>query len=113
MRTAIDTNVLSALWSQEPLASDIAKNLGNAKAEGARLARHLVTLRSARRPHLPQRHSDVEPTREQAWDQPQTLRAVDATSSSLRHCSSIVSRLPAATEANPHCVLMARFSSGT
>jgi len=44
--------------------------------------------------------------------QPQTLRATEATSSSLRHCSSIVSRLPAATEANPHCVLMARFSSG-
>jgi predicted nucleic acid-binding protein len=34
MRTAIDTNVLSALWSKEPLASDIAKNLGNAKTEG-------------------------------------------------------------------------------
>jgi predicted nucleic acid-binding protein len=34
MRTAIDTNVLSALWSKEPSASDIARNLGNAKAEG-------------------------------------------------------------------------------
>lgn len=34
MRTAIDTNVLSALWSKEPVASDIAKKLGNAKAEG-------------------------------------------------------------------------------
>jgi predicted nucleic acid-binding protein len=34
MRTAIDTNVLSALWSKEPLASDIAGNLGNAKADG-------------------------------------------------------------------------------
>ncbi len=34
MRTAIDTNVLSALWSREPSASDIARNLGNAKAEG-------------------------------------------------------------------------------
>src|ERR1700730_9199427 len=34
MRTAIDTNVLSALWSKEPLASDIAKNLGNAKTDG-------------------------------------------------------------------------------
>src|ERR1700724_61247 len=33
MRTAIDTNVLSALWSKESLA-DIAKNLGNAKTEG-------------------------------------------------------------------------------
>ena len=34
MRTAIDTNVLSALWSKEPLASEIARNLGNAKADG-------------------------------------------------------------------------------
>jgi predicted nucleic acid-binding protein len=34
MRTAIDTNVLSALWSKEPTASDIAKNLGHAKTEG-------------------------------------------------------------------------------
>ena len=34
MRTAIDTNVLSALWSKEPSASDIARNLGNAKTEG-------------------------------------------------------------------------------
>jgi predicted nucleic acid-binding protein len=34
MRTAIDTNVLSALWSKEPLASDIARNLGDAKTDG-------------------------------------------------------------------------------
>ena len=34
MRTAIDTNVLSALWSKERSASDIARNLGKAKAEG-------------------------------------------------------------------------------
>jgi predicted nucleic acid-binding protein len=34
MRTAIDTNVLSALWSKEPPASDIARSLGNAKTEG-------------------------------------------------------------------------------
>src|ERR1700687_1508288 len=34
MRTAIDTNVLSALWSKEAFASDIAKNLGDAKTEG-------------------------------------------------------------------------------
>ena len=34
MRTAIDTNVLSALWSKEPLASETARNLGNAKADG-------------------------------------------------------------------------------
>jgi predicted nucleic acid-binding protein len=35
MRTAIDTNVLSALWSQEPFANSIASNLGNAKQDGA------------------------------------------------------------------------------
>jgi predicted nucleic acid-binding protein len=34
MRTAIDTNVLSALWSKERSASDIARNLGDAKTEG-------------------------------------------------------------------------------
>ena len=34
MRTAIDTNVLSALWSKEPLAQDIARRLGDAKTEG-------------------------------------------------------------------------------
>jgi predicted nucleic acid-binding protein len=34
MRTAIDTNVLCALWSKEPSASDIARKLGSAKAEG-------------------------------------------------------------------------------
>jgi predicted nucleic acid-binding protein len=34
VRTALDTNVLSALWSKEPLAQDIARRLGDAKAEG-------------------------------------------------------------------------------
>jgi predicted nucleic acid-binding protein len=34
LRTAIDTNVLSALWSNEPFATDVARNLGNAKMEG-------------------------------------------------------------------------------
>jgi predicted nucleic acid-binding protein len=34
MRTALDTNVLSALWSEEPLASGVAKSLANAKTEG-------------------------------------------------------------------------------
>jgi predicted nucleic acid-binding protein len=34
MRTAIDTNVLSALWSGEPMALRIEGNLGNAKNEG-------------------------------------------------------------------------------
>lgn len=34
MRTAIDTNVLSALWSREQLAAEVAKKLGDAKIEG-------------------------------------------------------------------------------
>jgi|SRR5690348_10360885 len=34
MRTALDTNVLSALWSGEPLAAEIARRLGDAKKEG-------------------------------------------------------------------------------
>ncbi len=34
MRTAIDSNVLSALWANEPLASNAAEILGSAKAEG-------------------------------------------------------------------------------
>jgi predicted nucleic acid-binding protein len=34
MRTAIDTNVISALWSKEPLSVEIARNLANAKSEG-------------------------------------------------------------------------------
>src|SRR5882724_3237872 len=34
MRTAIDTNVLSALWSKEPSAPDIARSLADAKGEG-------------------------------------------------------------------------------
>lgn len=34
MRTAIDSNVLSALWSREQLAAEVAKKLGDAKIEG-------------------------------------------------------------------------------
>jgi predicted nucleic acid-binding protein len=34
MRTAIDTNILSALWSREQLATDVAKKLGDAKIDG-------------------------------------------------------------------------------
>src|SRR6267142_1304258 len=45
--------------------------------------------------------------------QPQTCRAVAATSFSLDHCWSSLSRFPSAVEANPHCGLSARFSRGT
>ena len=34
MRTVIDTNVLSALWSEEPFAREVARNLDAAKTEG-------------------------------------------------------------------------------
>ena len=34
MRTAIDTNVVSALWSAEQIAGDVAKRLGDAKIQG-------------------------------------------------------------------------------
>ena len=34
MRTALDTNILSALWSHEALANQIAKLLGEARAQG-------------------------------------------------------------------------------
>ena len=44
---------------------------------------------------------------------PQTSRATSATSSSLRHWSSSVSRLPAAVDAKPHCGLRASRSTGT
>ncbi len=34
MRTALDTNVISALWSSEPLASRVAAELAQAHAQG-------------------------------------------------------------------------------
>jgi predicted nucleic acid-binding protein len=34
MRTALDTNILSALWSSEPLASSVATRLAEAHAQG-------------------------------------------------------------------------------
>src|SRR5271154_3538970 len=34
MRTAIDTNVVSALWSDEPLAAQVSRVLGDARSEG-------------------------------------------------------------------------------
>jgi predicted nucleic acid-binding protein len=37
VRTAIDTNILSALWSNEPLSADIPLRLGEAKSHGALL----------------------------------------------------------------------------
>ena len=42
MRTAIDTNILSALWSNEPAAINIAQKLGNARSYGALLVSPVV-----------------------------------------------------------------------
>lgn len=42
MRTAIDTNILSALWSNEPLAANIPQLLGKAKNHGALLISPVV-----------------------------------------------------------------------
>src|SRR5438128_3782462 len=53
---------------------------------------------------------NVDPTR---IVQLQTLRTVSTTSFNLAHCWSSVMRLPSEVEANPHCGLSARLSSGT
>jgi predicted nucleic acid-binding protein len=42
VRTAIDTNILSALWSNEPSAANIVLLLGNAKNHGALLVSPMV-----------------------------------------------------------------------
>ena len=42
MRTSIDTNVLSALWSGEPPAMELAQKLGEAKTEGGLIVGALV-----------------------------------------------------------------------
>ena len=42
MRTALDTNILSALWSNEPSAFDISDDLAAAKQSGALLISGVV-----------------------------------------------------------------------
>jgi predicted nucleic acid-binding protein len=42
VRTALDTNILSALWSREPSAAGIAKRIGEAKQAGAVLISGVV-----------------------------------------------------------------------
>ena len=42
MRTSLDTNILSALWSNEPEAPSIARRLGEAKQSGAVLVSGVV-----------------------------------------------------------------------
>ena len=43
----------------------------------------------------------------------QARRAVSTTNRNFAHWSSSVSKFPSIVEANPHCGLSARFSSGT
>jgi predicted nucleic acid-binding protein len=54
MRTAIDTNVLSALWSREPTAAHIATRLANAKAGGALLVSAPVYAELLAHPTFPE-----------------------------------------------------------
>jgi predicted nucleic acid-binding protein len=42
VRTAIDTNILSALWSNEPLAANISRQLREARGHGALLIAPVV-----------------------------------------------------------------------
>jgi hypothetical protein len=42
VRTAIDTNILSALWSNEPLAANISRQLREARGYGALLIAPVV-----------------------------------------------------------------------
>jgi predicted nucleic acid-binding protein len=42
VRTAIDTNILSALWSSEPSSASVARQLGQAKQYGALLIAPVV-----------------------------------------------------------------------
>jgi predicted nucleic acid-binding protein len=54
MRTAIDSNVLSALWSKESAASDVARKLGNAKSEGGLAISAAVYAELLAYPNLPE-----------------------------------------------------------
>jgi predicted nucleic acid-binding protein len=42
VRTAIDTNILSALWSDERTATELAQQLGSARSHGALLISPIV-----------------------------------------------------------------------
>ena len=53
MRTALDTNVLSALWSKESIAVSLAVNLGNARQSGALIVSAPVYAESLAHPTFP------------------------------------------------------------
>ncbi len=52
MRTAIDTNVFSAIWSAEPQAGALAKALSDARTEGALLISGIVFVESLAHPTM-------------------------------------------------------------
>jgi predicted nucleic acid-binding protein len=52
VRTAIDTNILSALWSDEPAAVNIVQQLGNARSHGALLISPVVYAELLAHPKL-------------------------------------------------------------
>ena len=54
MRTALDTNVLSALWSNEPIAVRLAAKLGNARQDGALLVSAPVYAELLAHPAFPE-----------------------------------------------------------
>ena len=54
MRTALDTNVLSALWSNEPIAVRLAAKLGNARQDGALLVSAPVYVELLAHPAFPE-----------------------------------------------------------
>jgi hypothetical protein len=58
VRTAIDTNILSALWSNEPLATNLARQLREAKAHGALLIAPVVYAELLAHPKASKRFVD-------------------------------------------------------
>jgi hypothetical protein len=52
MRTALDTNILSALWSGEPTVDRIVEHLASAKSEGALLVCPAVYSESLAHPTI-------------------------------------------------------------
>lgn len=51
MRTALDTNILSAIWSNEPVAAKLAQHLMEAKRDGAVVISAFVYSELLAHPH--------------------------------------------------------------
>jgi predicted nucleic acid-binding protein len=65
VRTAIDTNVISVLWSESPLSAQVASILGRAAAEGALVLSAPVYAELAAHPKVTREYLDrfLESTR--------------------------------------------------